>query len=109
MEGPCNESWTPLDGNESWLSEDRYPYCVSNYNCSRKIASYCREAGSGSCKQFCEDFKVVLPFTYMSFSILSAVCCLLVFTTYLCMPRLRKTGVSSKVFLNRWVHCDKRQ
>lgn len=53
------------------------------------------------CTQFCSTFDAVLPYTYLGVSVVSAICCMLVFLTYLCMPRLRQTGYSSKVFLNR--------
>ena len=53
--------------------------------------------------QFCTTFGDVLPYTYLGISVVSAVCCLLVFLTYFCMPRLRQTGYSSKIFLNRCV------
>lgn len=85
--------------NLSWIrDDDEYPRCVWDYDCASKISANCT---NNSCRQFCRDFKDVLPFTYMSFSFVSALCCLIVFGTYFAMPRLRRTGYSSKVFLNR--------
>lgn len=82
------------------------PACIWNHTAAievaREVAKNCsREVDY--CTQFCHSFRDVLPFTYLGISLVSAVCCVLVFFTYLCMPRLRQTGYSSKVFLNRCV------
>lgn len=73
---------------------------------AQAMANYCTSRGddinsSVRCSQFCEDFPSKIPYVYLGFSVLSAVCCILVFLTYFCMPRLRQSGYSSKVFLNR--------
>ena len=49
---------------------------------------------------FCGNFKDV-QYVYLSFSVLSALSCLLVFLTYGLLPRLRHGGYSSRVFIYR--------
>lgn len=48
---------------------------------------------------FCQSFHDHIPSVYLSFSCLSAFCCLWVFATYYLFPRL--SGYSSKVFIYR--------
>lgn len=55
------------------------------------------------CSQFCDRFESVLPPIYGGISGLSALCCVGVFLTYFGLPRLRRSGYSSKVFLYRCV------
>lgn len=49
---------------------------------------------------FCSDFSIVQRL-YLAFSVLSALSCLLVFLTYILLPRLRHGGYSSRVFIYR--------
>ena len=49
---------------------------------------------------FCDDFENV-QYVYLAFSLLSGLSCLLVFLTYLVLPRLRHGGHSSIVFIYR--------
>lgn len=51
---------------------------------------------------FCDDFENV-QYVYLAFSLLSGFSCLLVFLTYLVLPRLRHGGHSSIVFIYRWL------
>ena len=75
---------------------DSFPDCVWNYTAAMDLAN-----NNTTSRQFCKQFKDILPYTYMGFSILSSTCCILVFVTYISMSRLRQTGYSSKIFLNR--------
>ena len=74
-----------------------FPDCVWNYSAAMNLEKCC----GNSSRQFCKEFRDIIPYTYMGFSILSSTCCMLVFITYLSMSRLRQTGYSSKIFLNR--------
>ena len=88
-------------GSFNNVSSLMIPDCVSNYNKAVNLSSCCNSTwGADNCSQFCNKFRH-LPQLYLGVSVLSALCCLLVFLTYLCLPRLRQTGYSSKVFLNR--------
>ena len=59
------------------------------------------QLGNGTDRRlFCGDFKDV-QYVYLSFSVLSALSCLLVFLTYGLLPRLRHGGYSSRVFIYR--------
>ncbi len=102
----CNtsDSFYKWSLNNSGL--DHPPDCVDNYtdavnlsNCCSFVKN-CNGVGNCNCSQFCKEF-TSLPFIYLGVSVVSALCCSLVFLTYLCLPRLRQTGYSSKVFLNR--------
>ena len=89
-----------------WLNEtngtlNQPPSCVDGYSTAVNISSCCSMVSS-NCSQFCREFSA-LPYIYQGVSVVSAVCCCLVFLTYWCLPRLRQTGYSSKVFLNRSV------
>lgn len=76
-----------------------FPDCVWNYSAAMNLEKCC----GNSSRQFCKEFRDIIPYTYMGFSILSSTCCMLVFITYLSMSRLRQTGYSSKIFLNRTI------
>lgn len=60
----------------------------------------CENNSGFSGPHFCSDFKKV-PYVFLSFSVLSGASCLLVFTTYALLPRLRHGGYSSRVFIYR--------
>ena len=55
-----------------------------------------------NCSHFSKRFESV-PYVYLTFSLLSGASCLLVFTTYALLPRLRHGGYSSRVFIYRCV------
>ena len=93
----CNVNFTENEAGDMchfWKNET-LP-CVSSYKCAELITRNCTTD-----VQFCDDFKRILPYIYMAFSCFSALCCVVVFITYFGLPRLRRTGYSSKVFLNR--------
>lgn len=79
--------------------------CGNTYPANQNMIMFCNDLSLNKtgpqCSLFCDEFPCVIPFVYFGCSILSALCCCLVLTTYFCMPRLRQTGYSSKVFLNR--------
>lgn len=88
-----------------------YQPCVGNDNDAAKNVRNCHNCylnysnRTVGCFQFCENFETVLPPIYFSLSCLSALCCLGVFVTYFSLPRLRRSGYSSKVFLYRQAIC----
>ena len=93
---------TYLIGNTTYF----YKPCVDSRNVSSVNVHACYQCRGLSnrtvqCAQFCEEFRTILPYVYLVVSCLSALCSLGVFGTYLVLPRLRKTGYSSKVFLYR--------
>ena len=77
----------------SAAGEDELP------KCGQSMAQVKDDLNS-SAPQFCSDFERV-PYVFLSFSALSAASCLLVFTTYSLLPRLRHGGYSSRVFIYR--------
>lgn len=50
--------------------------------------------------QFCSDIDLV-EHVYLAISLLSAISCMLVFLTYVTLPRLRHGGHSTVVFIYR--------
>ena len=76
---------------------DELPQC--GVNVSETIEAYYANC---STSRFCKRFESV-PYVYLAFSLLSGASCLLVFTTYALLPRLRHGGYSSRVFIYRCV------
>ena len=88
------------------VKEYRYFYqpCVGKGDLIARVREclVCNRVSNQSrCFQFCDTFESVLPPIYGGISSLSALCCMGVFLTYLGLPRLRRSGYSSKVFLYR--------
>lgn len=74
--------------------DDSVPCVPFKYNVLQNASLY------EDCPQFCNDFETV-EHVYLAFSLLSGLSCLIVFLTYLVLPRLRHGGHSSIVFIYR--------
>ena len=101
--------WSDFDYSNTYVvNKTHYFYqpCVTligsseRYNLVKDCLT-CNRSEALRCSQFCDKFESVLPPIYGSISGLSALCCLGVFLTYFALPRLRRSGYSSKVFLYR--------
>lgn len=79
---------------------DYFPECRSADEV-QDLLDICSDHSRANCSRFCASFRNSVPYVYLSFSVLSAVCCFGVFGTYTLIPRLRRGGYSSRVFVYR--------
>ena len=114
----CN--WSDIDYLKTYVVQNVYYFyqpCVTDlgerYNhineclvCNRNLSN---QPETLRCSQFCDKFESVLPPIYGSISALSVLCCVGVFLTYFGLPRLRRSGYSSKVFLYSRVSTQKNE
>jgi len=75
-----------------------FPECQSEEDV-QEVLDNCLD--QKNCSRFCAGFKNSVPNVYLSFSVLSALCCFGVLGTYSLIPRLRRGGYSSRVFVYR--------